>query len=564
MNPRKVLPEEVISSFLKAYKNYGLYPETHEILRITIENFKRYLDAFLENQSHFKIVVEKDRILHEGKVLYEDTSKGENVTSILFRDGVIWLEFREGILLEEITGFFKILNKYKMNVDEAEGDVVTALWEEGYPHLRYGARDIFLENDPAMGMTFPDLFRKNEPELSDQDEGEIQGDHGDQGKAGRENFLTPQTASLDLWELTPDEKEAIREMVVAHENYDTIDAVLDVLVIILQKQSETKDHHTDDIAAILEFLAKGFRDILDHEEFSLAFKLLKRLDEVRNTLKSEKPEEVFLLDRFFLEVSSIHILEPLNRLWPKMGGLDHNRIKPFREVLLLLHPQAILAFGPMLPEITAPNVRRLMLEVIGSLAIRDMTPLETLISRSEEAQVREFIRLLAQLKTGAATELLLKMTRHASYAIRREVIPILVDRDPQILKDLFPLIEDENDSIRWFMFKQLGQKRDPLAEALLLAYLERREFQRSDPQHILTCYRTLGYCGSSRSIPFLGRVLLEQRLTSVAGLDNLLDRQGAATALMGLRSQEADEILKKASRSLVPGIRMAYKKASEG
>ncbi len=93
-------------------------------------------------------------------------------------------------------------------------------------------------------------------------------------------------------------------------------------------------------------------------------------------------------------------------------------------------------------------------------------------------------------------------------------------------------------------------------------YLQQKKILYRDDQQILSCFKTLGCCGTLGSIPFLDQTLIGQGWDF--GSERSLWRQGAALALLELKTQEAKDVLKKSSRSLFPSIRSAYQKAIKG
>jgi hypothetical protein len=109
------------------------------------------------------------------------------------------------------------------------------------------------------------------------------------------------------------------------------------------------------------------------------------------------------------------------------------------------------------------------------------------------------------------------------------------------------------------MWNYLEQYKNEEIGDLILDYLQQKKIIYRDDRQILSCFKTLGCCGTPGSIPFLGQTLLGQRWDF--GSERSLWRQGAVLALVELNTQEAQDVLKKASRSLLPSVRSAYQKA---
>jgi hypothetical protein len=75
----------------------------------------------------------------------------------------------------------------------------------------------------------------------------------------------------------------------------------------------------------------------------------------------------------------------------------------------------------------------------------------------------------------------------------------------------------------------------------------------------MECFKTLGKCGSLRSIPFLIKTLLHRKW--MAGLWKSAYREGAALALVALKIPEARQVIEAAGRSLHPGLRRIAREA---
>jgi hypothetical protein len=538
--------KDVIASFLIALKNSAIYPEDHAICQKGLENVKIRLDGFLGSYGDLTLDVEKDRFLFQGEVVHQGAREGGNLPFFLFRDGIQWLKFQRGLELWEIKGFCKILNQYREQHEEPEGDLVTALWEAQFPHLRYKALEVFWEAEPL-------------GDLSALTEGDTARRGMDRQEEEQDIPVITALPTMDdaLWKLTPEEMRKLRGMILEEQNRDSTEDMVEVLLIILNGQCEQGD-----FVVILEFLKEEFHGALGQGEFRFAFKLLRGLDAIRQTCKIERHWALPLLDNFFKAISRPGALGVLNQVWPTLDILDSDRMGAFRHVLLLLPPEAILALGPLLLEIHSPQIQRQLMEIIGSLATRDLRPLEQLLDRPEESLVGMLVDILGHLKGEKTTRILLKMIHHPSERVRSKALKALAVRGPEILAELFPLIEDPSDGIRRRMLEYLGQRRSELAEGLLLGYLEGKAFRRKDYQHTLACYRALGRCGSPRCIPLLRRMLLDRGW--IPGFGRSMHRHCAAIALNTLGMEEAKQILEKASRSIFPSVRRAYRKAMEG
>ena len=154
------------------------------------------------------------------------------------------------------------------------------------------------------------------------------------------------------------------------------------------------------------------------------------------------------------------------------------------------------------------------------------------------------------------------MCKHPTDMVRRKAIKELVTRDPQYTQKLFALIDDPSKEIRNSILTAIAKQKSAVLENMLLNYLKGNNSQK-DPNHILTCYKTLGRCGSNTSVPFLRRRLLMQGWNSFIGTGKLIYRESAAIALVMLDTPEAKDLLQKASKSRFKVIRKAFQKTME-
>ena len=548
--------EAVIASFIKAAKNYSMYPESHATCQNSLQTVKSRIDAFIENYGDLRFEVTKDRLLYKSEPVQQDDPKTGTLAFPLFRDGIQWLEFKQGLERLELSGFFKIFNDYKSLKEEAEGDLVTALWEMDFPHLQYEAMDVLWKAEALTDFT---TFKVTDHETPDA---AIQEQADDDQRDGADTAETPDagigmalsTMDRTIWQLTPEESQILSQMVAQEERQSGTQDVLDVLEIILRTQNQPEEY-----SLILEFIKEEFKNALGQGNFQIALDFLESLQKTYQYCKVEKPWARPLLGRFFINISNTQVLGGLRQVLPTFDKQHADRIKVFRRLFLRFPPAAITALAPLLLEKLSMPVERQLMEVIGSLALKDIHPLEQLLDRPEEALVKKLVFILGHIKGKKTGQILLRMTRHESGRVRLEALKALTRKDENMTEKLFPLIDDPVLPIRRIMWNYLEKYEDAETGNLIRNYLDHKKIRREDNQQILNCYKTLVRCDSSYFVPFLRESLISQGLDF--SFDRSLRRQGAALALLELGTEEAQEILGQASKSLFPNVRSAYRKA---
>ena len=524
--------KNVVVTLLLAKKNFSLYPEGHISIINSVNQFYKQLDAYLQKYGDLRFDIEKDQLLSQGEVIYSGPMEEGALPFTLFRDGIRWLEFMVGIDSPELMDFLKIIIKYTTLSDEPEGDIVTAFWETQLPHIRYEIADFFwgAEQEPDV-MPTPDLDDKDRAlrkEIKSVDWKPLPDPPIDQ-------------ASIVL---TPEERGTIRDMVEVEEKGDPtgyLDALLDSLL---------QDREQDNFEIILEVLEEEFKGSLPRKDFDVALKILNSLQYVLDKCSAEIPWAVPLLEDFVLTVSSSQSLGPLQEVW---ANIDPGQFDKIKQILQLLQPEAISTLGTILLQNQSAKLRQILVEVITSLASRDMTPLESLLNNSDERLMERLVHVFVNLEGERTSKILMKLVHHSSPHVRQETVKELLQRGTSHTKEIFNLIDDKDDSVRRMILKQMGQTKNQAAEGFLREYLENRKFKSADRELVIACFTTLGRCGSARSIAFLRQTLFGKGWIPVFGKS--AQREGAAIALSTMGIKESRQVLEEASRSLYPSVR---------
>ena len=215
----------------------------------------------------------------------------------------------------------------------------------------------------------------------------------------------------------------------------------------------------------------------------------------------------------------------------------------------------------MLSQIRSIAVQQQLLEIIEIMARRNLKPLEQLLSGNDEHVVRSLVYIASRIPGNKANQILLKMIHNPSEMVRKQALKHLFAQESVSLVTIFPFIEDSSNSIRQLILDYLKQNKHDQGEALLIEYLQQKRFLLNNHQHIIACYKTLGECGSSGSIPFLQKLLFKR--CWLPDFRGSIHRQGAVIALIALETKGAKKLLLKASRSFFPNVRIAYKRGLE-
>ena len=595
--------DNLFKLFLQAWKNYSLYPQGHAISRKSLETLISAFADFFSKHNSLGLVVEKERLLWQDNVIHAVIAgdHAEDIVFLLYRDGISWIDFLPGLPLEELTRFFNTLKKYKALQEESEGDIVTDLIDAELAYIEFKAVDVLWQDYPLLDFSslhseqessqkwpreelhdsveHADLSARSiaEPSFSDalreaasrgapasetgQEAAETEAEGTGQQKSEVQTdtsvkSITDPSFSDALWEISPAEHTKLQKMVQEEENWAKSGDVFDVLMVILQSQTD-KNH----FSSTLDFTLEEVIETIEQGEFDLLLKLFQSLRQVLLIDSPGKPSWIRpLIDRFFQDLSRPEIFNKISAALLALHDNETEKIATLKQVLLNFSPDIIFYLGQIMPQTRSQKVYKMILEVIETLCLKDMSPLEKILKLPDKAVGESLLSILINLKGERANKIFLMMTKHPSERVRAQAIKILLTKDPKIATQLFSLIDDPNERVRQEIFSGIASQKSSLMESLLLKYIK-ENLEKKDSEHILACYEALGCCGSVTAFQFLKRVLLSQGWNRFKSFGKALHREGAAMGLLFMDTWEAKDILLEASNSRYPVIRQAFQHA---
>jgi len=547
-SPETALPaaRQVLVALLTAWKSYSLFPEDNDICRAALTTLLSSLDTFLGNYGSLRLNVEDNRLLFEEHTIHQGTSETEDLAFLLFREGIRWLEFQRGIEHQEIVRCFRVLQAYRSSDDELVGDLSGALTNEELVHIEFD-------------FVSPLGDGQNDLDFSQFSLGPSGGASHGQAEIAAIEFQQAEPVSLPdpaKWKLTSEEAQKLRIMVLEEETRDVPDDFVDALLMVLDEQTEE-----DGFITVVRYLQEEFGTALAEARFQLAYRLLSNVLALREACRAAKPWVSPVIDQFLDDISEPEGLSILATNWPDPDGPRSEDARLLRRTILLLPPKTMLSLGPLLTRLPSLRTQLQIADIIAELARRDFEPLKRLLDRADDELAERLVLILGDMRGNGSVETLRKMLCHPSARVKSATIRALMLRDTHVLEDIFPLLEDSDESVSHLVLKQLGTRKSRQVEDLLLTYLQNKRCRRADRSHLLACYGALGACGSDRSVPFLRSMLLHESI--IPDVSRSLHRQGAAVALHILGTADAEKILQDASQSRLSSVRLACRKARE-
>jgi len=527
------------------FKKLNLYFENHTIYQKALNQLKKLLDEYFDKYGDLRFDIQRDEIRYNEEIVHHEKLEPNDLFYILFRDGVLWLSFQAGLELWELDTFYKIVHKHLILEDNAEDDVVTALWEFNLHGIMYEAADLELGSVDVLDD--PDARCCPDPDECRSDD--------DQSPAAQvneaiQNQSFPLTEQDDIWHLTADEREVLRKMVAEEEKLDGTDHVIEVLFYILRQLNQPGK----DIGELLDTMTQELREAVLSGRFTYFRDVLQKLKQYRHDMETATHWSAPYLKSFFSSLTESAFLNILIGVAPQVEECEPEERTALKQALLLLDAPAVLCLGPLLMEIKTTKMYQLLLATIGTMAGRNFGYLDRLLGSNNPELVRRIVFILGHLKDRPSRQALSRLLSHGSEAVRKEALKAILTRDSQSLKDVFALIDDPDKDIRRQLLKHLEKDRNLQAEKLLLDYLKNQRTGHKGDDDLFTIYETLGRCGSDLSLAFLEKELFKWPSLGVLRSRRNKRRQAAMVALKALNTPKAVKLTTREARGFFANI----------
>jgi hypothetical protein len=535
----------VIKRLLLAVKNSTLYPSRHDARVTCIKHLLEGIQSYLAQYPRLVIVVDKNRLVSDGHVLHEGRLHRDNIAFLLHRDGIQWISFDSGLEMDELAEFLDILKRYRTREEFNGGDIVTALWQAEFAHIKYATDDLFWQDEPILDIAGLKVF--------DPDQSIPANETPEQRDA---QSLASAEHAKALWVLTEKEKAMTRRMIAEQEQRNDDPDVFDILLIILNEQNDKEDY-----TAVLDLVRECFEHTLARGEFSDGLTFLDNLGRIYARYKKEGFWAQAHLDDFYLIISGKHLYSGLQQFITGRRTIRRRQLDELRQLITRLPPQCTTALGKLLPDVKGSLLRRCVLEGMGIQSNRNIGPLASLTGNENDKIAIPAISLLAYIRHPRALGILRRLIRSGRESRRIAAVKALIRHPDSEARDFGGILEDESKAVVDMFIHYLRKRQDAGAEAIVADRLASGKFTRRDTDFLMKLYGTLGHCGSEQSLEVLKRQLNKLRLFS--GTVGRAHQTGAALALLQLNTAPALRIFENASRNFRFSVRKACRQARE-
>ncbi|MCK4838079.1 MAG: hypothetical protein KAS94_04710, partial [Desulfobulbaceae bacterium] len=417
--------EKTVKTLVAALRNFGLFPPNHATTINMLAGVHRSITGFMNRFDDLCLQFDKTRILYNDYPIHDGPTHDENPIYIMYRDGLRWLEFEKGLSEEELKSLLQIFQTFRETPDEHEEDFVSALWHLDLSHVFYRASDNFWEEEPVLDFSAFDITGKGAEDSDEQQETETTTKQERRRRSLRpeENKEQPQALSValiesgkNLYQLDPIEKTVLEQDIKKCVEQDSREDIIGLMLHILNVEQEQKTAET-----IMNHLKEELKNSLVSRKFATSCYLLGNLQKIQEKHNDIIEWPKLLWKKFYEDISKPEMLSPLIPIWQETSTLGPDLLKDFTNFLRFLPPKAAETFTATLDEISKPNARSLMVEIIASFATRNMNVLDSLLLTPVEDLGLRLLRVVNNVENKRIAVLFLqKAVGHKIAKVRTE------------------------------------------------------------------------------------------------------------------------------------------------
>jgi hypothetical protein len=549
-NPAYQEARQLLLAFSAAFKKLKFYSQSHNVYQDALNLLNQLFVEFFKRFGKLRINIEREKIFYDNEMIFEGTLAPGELVFLLHRDGILWVEFQEGLELQEINIFLGILQNHCILEEDAEDDIVTALWEYNLPSILYEAAelevgmndDLNIDNLPCCPPK-----DKNQENITEESIYKASSEMGEPVFCDQSYYTQEKLEALSS--LTSEERDLLGKMVCEEEEFDGADYVIDVLLFILEKHA--LNHDVDDLFGIL---MEEMRYAMGKLRFVYLHKVLIKIKKYIDAFKCQSHAYASGLEHFYISLSDKTFLTELSNISEQIECCSPDQLKHLKCFLSLFDEKAIITLGHIMVNTPSQKLRQLLLEIIIDMAGRNFQPLEQLIETSDADLTARIVFILRFLNDVRSRQILSRLLQNKSNLIRVQALKAILVRDDDSMDEIFVLIDDPDESIRELILQHLGKKRSEQAEELMLEYLNSGSLRLSYEDHYMAVCRTLGRCGSDRSIPCFKKQIFRLPVLGVPRFKSSIMRRGATCALKELNTQKADFLIERNERGVIKNL----------
>jgi hypothetical protein len=553
---------EICAALVRAVAASKIFPAHHDSVTVLRKVVCARLRDFLDRYGDFEIEIKQSAFLYRDEVVHHEDNPLRSLPYFLHKDGMQKLAFIRGLTDEEFADFLDVVRSVSLLPMDV-GDIVDALWQKDYEHIRYVSPDEFIEAKLSGDETAPRDFEVAPERLY---EGRIEFTPEDAEDIFRKSMdlarkKSPETGDPEgfVEPLSESDVQFLEAMIEADRHASPEKSFPDLMFELLHLEDRPEA-----FARILAYLDHDHQERLAKGAFTQVVLLISRIGELRDLLAAASPVRAEKIEGFFQGVRSGARLETIRDV--ALAGRIGN-FKSFFEYLRFLGPIALPLGAELYDRVRVGQFQAEAAGFFEDMADRDFA---RFISQGREDRPdfnKAAVELCGRKLDPAGIPFLVNVAGWKDTEGKLKAIQVLGKfPDARARSRLMDFLEDPDEDLRLAALKALPVGNDPELAGRLSAIAAAKIFRSKSKEEKTAVLNALAKIGTDDACAVLRRLI---RKRGLFGRSKTLEtRLAAVQALERMATPSAVETL-RSGRRLRPGrlriaIRAALRRLSAG
>lgn len=535
--------KEVLQHLTKTFSLLKIYPADNPFIESARKTLSTKFTEFFRDYEELKLTIDQFSFKYGNQVLLSDEQKKKSLPFLFFKDGMRELSFLRGLTSDDVNKFVQII-KNDLALPPEEGDIVTSIWEQDFPHIRFFALDEFLDEDISEGMKAPaeqidwDKMASGSILLKQEDREAIHMHKAESDEeAGSQAEESAKSASL------PSLKEVEAPQIDLMISHFRTTSQINELVMLLFEILFLEDRQ-EQFSISLNVLERCHAQMLFHADFINAASLLERLLDLRAAVAEKSGEKTSLIDDLLCHIKGPHALDRLKSL---VLEKKVNDFSAFFRYLQMICPESIQLAGELWEESRDEKIRAETIKFLAKCSLHYHEIVAAQLDGSRPRLAHEIITILGQTGKPEAVPYLKGLTTHPDNSIRIALVRALsLIGDESGFKIILGFLFDKDADVRSAAAHHLKYVEDEECLQKVMHLVKTREFNKKPKTEKKAILSFLASSQKTQIYQFLFTLMKKSHLLSRAR--HLETRLCIVNALEEAAVPEAITILKGGTR----------------
>jgi len=438
------LVKDLCSALVRAVSATKIFPPGHEsIIQLRNGVFCR-LRKFLDDHGELELDIKQGSFLYLDETVYQEDNVLRSLPYFFHKDGMQKLAFMKGLTSEEFSDFLDVVRNVSfLPVDV--GDIVDALWQRDFEHIRYLSPDEFIEAKLSGNQDLPREFDIKREALY---EGSIEFTAEDAEDIFRRSMELCRKGSQESGEagslfapLTESDVQALEDRLGAERRESVEKEFPEMMFEVLNLEDRPED-----FAQILSSLENYLYHLALKMDFTQAVRFLNRMDEVARLSAPATPWKGRELEKFY---GAVRARFPLDKIREKALEQRVPNSRTFFEYLKFVGPDSLSLAADLFERVRETEFRTDAQSYLEDMARKVPQSLVDLAGQDRPEFAKTVIAVLGQKPDAATIPHLLKFIATGRKDVKIEAVRALGKfQDGAAQESLSALLDDPDEELR--------------------------------------------------------------------------------------------------------------------